>query len=170
VKWLRFPRVLGIVVCLYLVGLAVLFASLGRQAAQFNHNAASTTGTVVALVPRAPAGSTREPVNARHPTLAPTVHYEVGGRGYDYTAAHGRYRQPVRVGDTLTVLYDPADPSVARLRGEGRVLVPGLAGGFLVAAAAVALVLVKTRHLGGPRRRRPPANPEQVVARAAGAS
>lgn len=169
-KWLRFPRVLGVAVGLYLAGLAVVFGVLSMQSDQFSDHAASTTGTVTALVARAPAGSNREPRHGQRPSLAPTVHYEVAGHGYDYTAAHGRFRQPLQPGDTVTVLYDPSNPAVARLRGEGAVLVPGLTTGFAVAAVGVGVLLFRTRNRGGPPdRRRPPANPEQVVRRAAAA-
>ncbi len=118
VKWLRFPRVLGVVVCLNLVGMSVVFGVLSRQNYQFVHTAAQTEGTVVVLVPRAPIGSTREPrANARRPSLAPTVRYVANGQTYTYTAAHGKFRQTLQPGDTVTVLYNPADPAVARLKG-----------------------------------------------------
>ncbi len=113
----------------------------------FVHDAARTTGTVTALVVRPPAGSART-TDRRMISRAPTVHYEVGGRGYDYTAAHGRYRPRVSVGQTVTVLYNPDNPAQARLRGEGQVLVPGIAAGFLASAVVVAVVLIRTRRLG----------------------
>ncbi len=146
-RWLRFPRVLGIVVCLYLIGMAAVFGGLSMEGREFVHNAASTTGTVTALVVRPPAGSARA-TDRRMISRAPTVHYEVGGRGYDYTAAHGRYRPRVSVGQTVTVLYNPDDPAQARLRGEGQVLVPGIAVGFLASAVVVGIVLIRTRRLG----------------------
>ena len=122
-KWLRFPRTLGIVVCLYLVGMSVVFGLLSSQNYRFIHSARTVPGTVIALVARAPIGSTRDPqLDARMVSRAPTVRYVVNGATYEYTAAHGRYRQPLRVGETVTVLYDPDDPAVARIRGEGRVL------------------------------------------------
>ena len=120
-KWLRFPRILGIVVCLYLVGMSVVFGVLSRQNYEFVHTASQADGTVVALVPRAPIGSTREPrANAPRVSLAPTVRYVVNGQTYTYTAAHGKFRQPLRPGDTVTVLYSPQNPRIARLKGEGQ--------------------------------------------------
>ena len=157
-KWLRFPRTLGIVVCLYLIGMSVIFGMLSTQNYRFVHSAQKVSGTVTALVPRAPIGSTREPASdARMVSRAPTVRYEVGGKWYEYTAAHGRYRQRLQIGETVTVLYDPKDPAVARIRGEGQVLIPVITSGFVASAVLVAAILFKTRNLGVPatRRRRP---------------
>ena len=154
-KWLRFPRTLGIVVCLYLVGMSVVFALLSSQNYRFIHSARTVPGTVIALVARAPIGSTRDPqLDARMVSRAPTVRYVVNGTPYEYTAAHGRYRQPLRVGDTVTVLYDPDHPAVARIRGEGRVLVPGITAGFVASAVLVAVILFRTRNLGVSNSRR----------------
>jgi hypothetical protein len=168
VKWLRFPRILGIVVCLYLVGMSVVFGVLSQENYEFVHSASQTEGTVIALVPRAPIGSTREPrVNGPRVSLAPTVQYVVNGRTYTYTAAHGRFRQPLRPGDTVTVLYDPQEPGIARIKGEGQLLIPVITSGFVAAAAAVAVVLFRTRKLGEPRGRsrgRPKLEPERAPA------
>lgn len=148
-KWFRFPRILGIIVCLYLVGLAALFANLSMQSSRFVHQAGSTPGTVVALVARSPAGGNRTtPASTRTVSLAPRVSYVVDGRTYDYTASHGRLRHRLKVGDQVQVQYDVADPARARLRGEGRVLVPGITAGFGLAALGVAVLLVRTRHVG----------------------
>lgn len=143
--WLRFPRTLALVAVCYLLAMAVVFALLAAQGSAFARQAQQTSGTVVALVPRAPLGSTRDPRSDRAASLAPRVQYSVAGTTYDYTAAHGRYRQRLRVGDTVTVLYAPAEPQRARLLGEGQRLGPLLAGGFGLGALAVALVLVRTR-------------------------
>ena len=40
-KWLRFPRTLGIAVCLYLVGMSVVFGLLSSQNYRFMHAAAT---------------------------------------------------------------------------------------------------------------------------------
>ena len=148
-RWLRFPRVMGVLVCLYLLVMAAVFGVFSHEGRQFARHAARTEGTVVALVARAPAGSTREPtVGTRTVALAPKVTYSVGGNTYTYTAAHGRYHQRIQVGDQLEVIYDPSDPSVARLQGEGNVLVPGITAAFGLAAVLVALILLRTRRLG----------------------
>ncbi len=148
-RWLRFPRTLGIVVCLYLLGIAAVFGMLTQQSSHFARNAASTEGTVIALVARAPIGSTRtQPANARTVSQAPQVSYVVDGKTYEYTAAHGRYHQRLKVGDHVRVLYDPADPASARIKGEGKVLVPGITASFGLAALLVAVILFRTRRLG----------------------
>lgn len=146
VRWLRFPRLLGVVACAYLMALAVLFGYLSIQNYRFVHNAAHVTGTVVSMEARPPAGSTR---SLRDATRAPRVRYEVGGKPFFYTAAHGTYRPRHRVGDSVDVLYDRADPGKARLRGEGRLMVPLITSGFATAALLVGFVLFRTRNLGG---------------------
>lgn len=148
-SWFRFPRVLGVVIALYLMGMAVVFGTFSQQSVHFVKHATRTDGTVVALVARAPAGSTREPVTgARAVPQAPEVSYSVGGTTYTYTAAHGRYHQRLKVGDQVQVLYDPTNPAEARLKGEGTVLVPGITVIFALAAVLVAIILVRTRKLG----------------------
>lgn len=149
VKWFRFPRLLGILVCLYLVGITAVFGVLSQQTLHFSKHAATTEGTVVAMVARAPVGSSRNPPpNARTVSLAPKVTYVVDGRTYEYTGAHGQYRQRLRVGDRVQVQYDPSDPNVARIKGEGRVLVPGITIAFGLSTLLVAVILVRTRKVG----------------------
>jgi len=152
-KWLRFPRVLGLVVCLYLIGMAALFGYLSTQSYRFVIDATATEGTVVALEVKRPAGSQREPnPHARNRPLAPKVEYVVAGKTYTYVAAHGKYRQRLAVGDRVTVLYDPSDPAVARMRGEGRILIPLITSGFVTSAVVLGAVLCLTRHKGDSRR------------------
>lgn len=130
----------------YLLGMATLFALITLRASDFARDARQVSGTVVALVARAPLGSTRDPRDdAQAPSLAPKVGYTVDGRSYTFTAAHGRYRQRLRVGDTVTVLYAPDDPSRARLSGEGRPMGPVISLGFALGALGVVVVLLLTR-------------------------
>ncbi|MDQ1483088.1 MAG: hypothetical protein QOF35_1164 [Actinomycetota bacterium] len=154
-KWFRFPRILGVIVCLYLVGMAVLFGFLSTESYRFVSNATATRGTVISLEVRRPLGSQREP-NLKSPNvpLAPKVQYVVAGKTYTYVAAHGRYHQRLVVGDSVTVLYDPSNPARARLRGEGRILVPLLTSTFATLALVLGVVLYLTRD-GVPKRRRP---------------
>jgi hypothetical protein len=153
VKWLRFPRVLGVLVCLYLLGMAVLFGFLSTESFRFVKDATATQGTVVSMVVKRPAGSQRDPnPHSRNLPLAPKVSYEVDGRRYTYVAAHGRYHQRLSVGDHVTVLYEPSDPANARLQGEGRVLVPLITSAFATAAVGLAVVLYVTRN-GNPAHR-----------------
>ena len=159
----RFPRAVGVVVVVYLAAMSVVFALLSAQNADFVRTAGQTEGTVVALVARAPLGSTREAQpDARTPSLAPKVAYEVAGRTYDYVAAHGRARQRLQVGDRVSVLYAPADPGKARLRGEGRDSGPLVSAGFGIAALLLVLVIVRPRRRSaGPR---PPSGPARASA------
>ncbi len=161
----RFPQAVGVVVAVYLVAMAAVFALLSAQNAQFVRTASQTQGSVVALVVRAPLGARESRTEARAPSLAPKVSYVVDGRTYEYVAAHGRDRQRLQVGDTVTVLYDPADPATARLRGEGRDSGPLLSIGFALAAVLLVglIVRLRRRRSGGrhgsdaPRERRPAA-------------
>ena len=147
VSWLRFPRLLGILACLYLSLMAVLFGYLTAETSEFVHSADSTQGTVIRLTTRAAAGSDRPPPpRDRNQPQAPEVRYVVAGAAHTYIAAHGQYRQRLRVGDTVTILYDPSDPARARLRGEGQVLLPLITGSFVATALVVAVMLVRTRH------------------------
>lgn len=127
--------------------MSVVFGLLAEQNADFARTASRTQGTVVAVVARAPLGSTRNArPDTRTPSLAPKVSYVVAGQTYTYVAAHGRYRQRLQVGDLVTVLYASSDPASARLQGEGQGLGPLLSAGFGLAAVLVVLVLVRARR------------------------
>jgi hypothetical protein len=163
----RFPRTVGILAVLYLLAMSAVFALLSEQNADFARTAARTQGTVVALVARAPLGSTREAQpDARSPSLAPKVSYTVDGKAYLYVAAHGRYRQRLQVGDKVTVLYAPSDPTSARLRGEGQGVGPLFSAGFAAAALGVVVVLVRLRRRSrtAPRGRGAPRSGTPVAA------
>lgn len=148
-----FPRAVAVVAVVYLLGMGVVFALLSAQSVDFSRTASRTQGTVVALVARAPLGSAQDArENARTPSLAPKVSYVVGGRTYEYVAAHGRYRQRLQVGDRVTVMYASDDPTTARLRGEGQDLAPLLSAGFGVVALLVVLLLVRFRRRRGSMR------------------
>ncbi|MBA3529785.1 MAG: DUF3592 domain-containing protein [Propionibacteriaceae bacterium] len=135
--------------------MSVLFGYLSIGSFHFVRHANATDGTVISLEVKAPAGSQRDSnPNRPYLLLAPKVRYVVDGKTYTYVAAHGRYHQRLRVGDQVSVLYDPGNPQRARLSGEGRVLVPLFTLAFAAAALAVAAVLILTRN-GFPRGRRP---------------
>jgi hypothetical protein len=145
-----------VLAAVYLVAMAVVFALLSAQNMDFVRTASRTEGTVVALVARAPLGSTRDAQpDARAPSLAPKVGYEAGGRSYVYVAAHGRYRQRLQVGDRVTVLYAPSDPGTARLGGEGQDSGPVVSAGFGVAAVLLVLLLLRPRRRRGAERAGP---------------
>ena len=158
----RFPTTVGVVAAVYLVAMAAVFGLLSMQNAEFVRTAAQTEGTVVALVARAPLGGTRDSrAEARSPSLAPKVSYVVDGQTYDYVAAHGRDRQRLGVGDTVTVLYAPGDPGTARLRGEGQDSGPLLSIAFALAAVLLVAVLVRLRKRAAPVRGGPDAPRER---------
>ncbi len=149
VKWFRFPRLIGVVVAVYMVAIALLFARLSMDNHAFRGNATSTEGTVVALVPRAFSGSPRVVRQGRGVPLAPQIQYAVAGTTYTYTPSQGSYKPRVAVGDHLTILYDPDNPGdSAQLKGEGRVLLPVVTVGFGLVAVGVVIVLVRTRRIG----------------------
>ena len=137
----------------YLAAMSVVFGLLSAQNADFVRTAHHTEGTIVALVARAPLGSTRDAQpDTRTPSLAPKVSYVVDGRTYVYVAEHGRYRQRLQVGDRVTVLYAPSDPTSARLRGEGMDSGPVVSAGFALAAVLLVLVILRLRRRPGPTR------------------
>ena len=160
-KWLRFPRLLGILVVAYFLVVTAYFAYETARRSQFAAGATSVNGIVVALEPRPVAGATHVQASGNDIPLAPQVRYVVAGRTYLYTASHGVVRSSLRVGDAIEILYDPTNPERARLRGEGQILLPLLTAGFGTTAVLVALLLFLTRNRGltgnhpGAHRRQP---------------
>ena len=148
VKWLRFPRVAGVIVVAYFLVVTAYFAYETVRRDQFIANATPVNGIVVALEPRPIAGSTRVQASGTDIPLAPQVRYVVGGQTYLYTASHGVVGSELKVGDAIEVLYDPANPERARLRGEGRILLPLITAGFGTAAVVLSVVLILTRNRG----------------------
>ncbi len=157
VKWFRFPRLIGIVVAVYLVAITILFARLTVDNRDFRVDAATTQGTVVALVPKTFTGSPRGLRRRDGVPLAPVISFTVAGMGYTYAPSQGSYRPRIAVGDHVTILYDPADPGeTAQVKGEGRVTLPLITVGFGLLFVAVVVVLIRTRRAGirPPDRRR----------------
>ena len=149
VKWLRFPRVVGVIAVVYFVVVTGYFAYETTRRAQFAADAQVANGVVVALEPRPIAGSTRVPTGGVDIPLAPQVRYVVGGQTFVYTASHGVIGSPIKVGDAIEVLYDPTNPQRAHLRGEGQILLPLITAGFGTVTLALITVLVLTRNRGG---------------------
>ena len=149
VKWLRFPRVVGVIAVVYFVVVTGYFAYETTRRAQFAADAQVANGVVVALEPRPIAGSTRVPTGGVDIPLAPQVRYVVGGQTFVYTASHGVIGSPIKVGDAIEVLYDPTNPQRAHLRGEGQTLLPLITAGFGTVSLALITVLVLTRNRGG---------------------
>jgi Protein of unknown function (DUF3592) len=154
VKWLRFPRVAGLVLVAYFAVVTAYFAYETARRSQFAADATTVSGIVVALEPRPLAGSTHVQAAGGDLPLAPQVRYEVAGRTYLYTAAHGKLDSGVRVGDALEVLYDPTNPEQARLRGEGQILLPVITAGFGTVTVLLVVVLVLSSNRSGLRAAR----------------
>lgn len=152
-SWLRFPRILGIGCALYFLAMAVLFGTMSVANTKFSADARDVPGTVVAMVPTPLPGGTRVPTGSRRrEPMAPTVLFVVDGQTYRYTPARGNRHPKVKVGDTVTVLYDATDPGhTARIRGEGRFALPLVTVGFFGTAVGIGVLLVATRP--GRRRR-----------------
>jgi hypothetical protein len=148
VKWLRFPRVVGVVVVIYFALVTAYFLYETTAHARFITDATAATGVVVALEPRPTAGSTRIQGSGGDIPLAPQVRYEVDGKTYVYTPSHGVVGSPVKVGDPIEILYDPANPAIAKLRGEGRILLPVITAGFATVTLLLVVFLILTRNRG----------------------
>ncbi len=109
VKWLRFPRVVGVIVVVYfLVVTGLLRVRDGASRVSSSRTPRPVNGIVVALEPRPIAGSTRVQASGTDIPLAPQVRYVVGGQTYLYTASHGVVGSELKVGDAIEVLYDPS--------------------------------------------------------------
>lgn len=173
VKWLRMPRVVGVGVCLYLIVIGIAFTVLAQHRDRFLDPAVSSQGTVIRMEPVPYVGSARAPgTKGTRPAYAPVVRYSVGDKQYEYQPSHGTYRPRWRVGQQLTIIYDPSDPQgTARIRGEGKLLLPVIAGGFYACALAMGLVLFATRSIvqidPGPASRVRPAAPPPAPGKAA---
>ncbi len=98
------------------VGLAAMGAiflsvgfGLGISNVRFASGAKRTDGVVVDLVWRS-GGKGR-------PSAAPVVSYEVDGKAYQFTSGTASRPPSYDVGEKVGVLYDPEDPSDAKLDG-----------------------------------------------------
>lgn len=154
VKWLRFPRVLGIIACAFFLLIAVALGGAKWGDHEWSRTAGRTEGTVTQLLPRPFLGSQRAPRGSQVP-VAPEVSYTVDGVKHLYTPAHGEMRRRYPVGGTVTVLYDRSDPTLARLVDEGRYGLVGLSVIFVLLSASTAVILIGTRRIAyvGPRSR-----------------
>lgn len=147
--------------CAYLVVVTGYFAYEITRRNAFIAGAATTTGVVVSLEPRPLAGTTRVHTVGDDVPRAPEVRYVVNGRTYFYTPPHGIIGSEIGVGDSIEVLYDPANPARARLQNEGQWLLPIITGAFGATAVALFVVLIATRNQGVVGRR-PAAEPKRA--------
>lgn len=148
-KWFRFPRLIGVVVAVYMVAITILFARLSMDNHTFRGDAASTQGTVVALVPKTFTGSPRGLRRHDGVPLAPVISFTADGMSYRYTPSQGSYKQRIAIGDRVTILYNPQNPGdTAQVKGEGRVLLPVITVGFGLISIGLVVMLIRTRRLG----------------------
>jgi hypothetical protein len=129
------PRLLFGVGTVLLVGAAVAAAFTAR----FIVNAERTEGTVIDL--------SRSEDSEGSVTYNPVVEFTVDGRSIQFTSSSGS-SSPPSVGDRVEVLYDPDDPSDARLSGFLDLwFFPLVAGALALVCGVVGLVfLLRTRR------------------------
>ncbi|WP_435736246.1 DUF3592 domain-containing protein [Cellulosimicrobium sp. PMB13] len=92
------------------LGLVVAAVVIGCSTYSFQQTAERTTGTVVDLDVRWGSHGSRSSSRAEYPV----VEFEADGQRYTVVSAVTGTSHP-EIGDDVTVLYDPADPSDARL-------------------------------------------------------
>jgi hypothetical protein len=118
-----------------------------RELEEFARTASVTAGTVVGLVEKKPSGK-------RRPLYAPVVRFRPSGEAVEreFTSRSGSRPASHRMGDTVQVLYDPANPSHAclqnwddsnaRLAVAVYTLVSVVAGFLMVVALANAVAVI----------------------------
>lgn len=126
-------RVIGkigtLIGCLVFLAVGVLFLVLGIKALSAPKIEFATTEGVVVEIEVLPS-TTAEDTN----NYQVYVDYVVDGVRYEH-AKYGAYSSSMNIGDTVTVLYDPADPT--HIEAEGSEIVPYI----IVAAGAIAVLL-----------------------------
>jgi anti-sigma factor RsiW len=143
-----------------LTGFGLLFVLVGlviRKASRGFRGAARTQGTIVALDPRVP-GTIRAPggkfgfggwQGSDEMVYMPTVEFTTAdGTQVKATSNVGTNPRPGRVGDTVTVLYDPRNPQKVRVQ-SGKSTVTCMEAAFMVfggAVAALGIVILVAAH------------------------
>jgi hypothetical protein len=128
-----------------LVGTVLLTVSvaLGASTVSFLVSADRTDGTVTDMVPYT---TTKRDYSGMHNTTTlwrPVVEFRVDDQEYTFQSSVGTSPPAHRVGDTVSVAYDPDDPSDARLASFGTVfLVPLITGGIGLVFAPIGAVFV----------------------------
>jgi hypothetical protein len=103
----------------------------GRTSWTLSRGGSTVGGTVVALK-ESPA------TQDSGVTYAPVIGYEVGGRAYTFTSGNSSDPPAYRVGERVEVLYDPGDPTRARIDSWWELwLMPVVLGGAAVVVAVV---------------------------------
>jgi hypothetical protein len=142
------PRGLYFVsIIFFIVGFVLLCVAgfLTWRTSRFTERAQSTTGTVTALVPDHNSNGKT--------TYAPVFSFKAAdGKTYSITSSASNNPPAFNVNDDVTVLYDPSNPSGARIDSTfqlwGAPMILGSVGAFMVAMASV-FTLTLRRLAGG---------------------
>lgn len=132
---------------LVVIGLAVRHLILAHR---FARTAVATTGTVVQVQTQAPGGGSN--INMSDSVYFPTVRFTTAsGQNVEFTPRVGSNLDPHTVGRQVPVLYQPNDPTSARINtfalrrvGPGCLLTVGIfltAGGGVVTAVFAFIIL-----------------------------
>lgn len=113
------------------------------QQANLERNGLSTEGIVIGLA---------ESSDSEGTTYAPIVRFRTqGGRAFEFQSNHYSYPPAYEIGQKITVLYPPEQPSQAVVKGEGNLLIIvfGLVGmGELLIGAFIGLKNFSSRIYG----------------------
>jgi hypothetical protein len=137
-------RTAAVITALLFIGSLAVGAglyALALRAEDRSRVAVSTPGRIVRLT------ATR----GDHPRWVVTYQYESGAQPYEATARLGRRdRQQLRLGDTLSVKYLPADPATNWIEGYESNRIPAAVGpvaGISIAVAGVSLLIAIRRQM-----------------------
>ena len=115
----------------------------GHTSWELSRSGASAVGTVVALK-ESPA------TEESGVTYAPVIKYDADGQAYTFTSNNSSDPPAYKIGQKVDIIYDPAQPSRARVNSWGELwLMPLILG----AAAAVIAVVVNAFALVSIMRR-----------------
>lgn len=142
-----------------ITGFGLVFVFVGliiRKTAHGFRGAARTQGTIVEFDPRVPGGfrvpggrfRVGSPVGANQMVYMPTVEFTTAeGTPVRATAHIGTNPRPGKVGDKVTVFYDPRNPQRVRVQ-SGRATMTCLEVGFMLIGGGLAalgiLILIAT--------------------------
>jgi hypothetical protein len=148
-----------------LIGLGLLGGAgyAASRVAAFVRGATAAEGTVVELVP----STSTDNDGHRSTTYRPVVEYQAGeGEPRTFTDGMGSSPPAFDVGERVTVLYDPARPTDARIRATFSLWgVPMIVGGIGAVFAVLGGVLLGVRAAGQRRAEALRLNGRRVQAR-----
>ena len=131
---------IGLVVGPCFLALALGFA---LHTSGFLHSSVSATGTVVSLAPKQGGNGV---------TFAPVFTFAAAGRSYMVTADVASNPPAFRVGQSVPVLYQTADPGHAKIASFGQLwlvaVIFGVMGAFMTAIGYALLQSKRSRDRG----------------------